>query len=261
MLVFLYLNNIKIIYYITLMDNEYIIDEKHNNQLITKNETFNIVSKQNEDLYSAIPIPIQTNIPEETFVFMILLWIQSLKNINYDSIEWLNRFLSIFFHISLMISFEIMFYFKFIINIERTEILHKISSYIDNINKNELNTSQQLAVKSLLNSDDFQHIYNELYIQYKKSLSEQHKELILLLSRSLFIASAFYFIFLCCFIFGLKNRALIKWKWIIFENIMMFTLLGIFEYLFFTQIIMNYNPITDAEIKYYVIRNIYNDFN
>ena len=40
----------------------------------------------------------------------------------------------------------------------------------------------------------------------------------------------------------------------------MFTLLGIFEYVFFTQIIMNYNPLTDNEIKYYVARDLNEKF-
>ena len=37
----------------------------------------------------------------------------------------------------------------------------------------------------------------------------------------------------------------------------MFLFLGIFEYLFFMEIIMNYDPLTDAEIKYYVVNDIY----
>ena len=41
----------------------------------------------------------------------------------------------------------------------------------------------------------------------------------------------------------------------------MFLFLGIFEYLFFTNIIIVYNPITDAEIQYISANNFLTFFN
>ena len=41
----------------------------------------------------------------------------------------------------------------------------------------------------------------------------------------------------------------------------MLLLLGLFEYLFFINIIMNYNPISDAEIKYMMVKGMVNYFN
>ena len=60
------------------------------------------------------------------------------------------------------------------------------------------------------------------------------------------------FILLVLFGFGLINRKIVKWKWIFIENLLMFLFLGIFEYLFFTNVILHYNPITDDEIKYFI---------
>ena len=55
------------------------------------------------------------------------------------------------------------------------------------------------------------------------------------------------------FIFTLNaiyHRKIIEWYWIIIENLLMFFLLGIFEYLFFINIVLKYDPITNDELKY-----------
>ena len=59
-------------------------------------------------------------------------------------------------------------------------------------------------------------------------------------------------ILIILFCYGFANRKIIKFKWICIENILMFVLLGIFEYLFFTNVIIKYNPVTDDEIKYFI---------
>lgn len=246
-------------------NNLAVIKKNISNQLTTFNEMLNT---QGSEMFASMPI--QTNSPKAAKQselvtirpFVMPLWFPSWENIKSDKIEWLNRFLSIFLHISLMISFEIMFYFKYIIDIEKTEILSKLSNYIDSLNESSLSTTQQLAIKTFFNSEDFQTFYAELYDQYRESLSKQHEVTIMLLKRSLSIASAFYCAFFIFLALGLykKNKRQVKWKWIIAENVCMFVLLGIFEYIFFTQIILNYNPLTDAEIKYYVVRDTYEKF-
>ena len=50
---------------------------------------------------------------------------------------------------------------------------------------------------------------------------------------------------------GIVCRKNIKWTWILIENILMFLFLGIFEYFFFINVILKYDPVTDDEIKYY----------
>lgn len=246
-------------------NNLAVIKKNISSQLTTFNEMLNT---QGSEMFASMPI--QTNSPKAAKhsepmpirPFVMPIWFPSWENIKSDKIEWLNRFLSIFLHISLMISFEIMFYFKYIIDIEKTEILGKLSNYIDSLNESSLSTTQQLAIKTFFNSEDFQIFYAELYDQYRQSLSKQHNTTIMLLKRSLSIASAFYCAFFVFLALGLykKNKRQVKWKWIITENVFMFVLLGIFEYIFFTQIILNYNPLTDAEIKYYVVRDTYEKF-
>jgi hypothetical protein len=51
-----------------------------------------------------------------------------------------------------------------------------------------------------------------------------------------------------------------KWKHILIENVLMFVCLGIFEFIFFINIILHYSPITDAEIKYTIAKQLLEPF-
>jgi hypothetical protein len=157
-----------------------------------------------------------------------------------------------------MISFEIFFYFNFIIYIERDEILKKIDSYFTSLNVSSLNNDEKLAIDTFLNSEQFQNYYNNLYDDYKKDIDHQKYIIHKLIIKSCLIGSIFYLSFLFLYFYGLCKKNKIKWNWLIFENLFMFLCLGIFEYLFFMEIIMHYDPLTDSEIKYYVINDIYN---
>lgn len=178
-----------------------------------------------------------------------------------DKFELLNKLLTIFVHVVIMISFEIFFYFNFIIYIERNEILKKLDKYFDDINGSNLNNEEKLALQNIFNSEEFKTYYNELYNDYKASLNHQKYILNKLVIRACLIGGAFYLIFIILLIYGLYKKNKVKWSWLAFENILMFLFLGIFEYLFFMEIIMNYDPLTDAEIEYYVVNDVYTKFN
>ena len=62
--------------------------------------------------------------------------------------------------------------------------------------------------------------------------------------------------FLLSLINAIRIQKYIHWNHIIIENLLMFLLLGIFEYLFFTHIIMSYTPISDEEIRYLLYNNV-----
>ena len=61
---------------------------------------------------------------------------------------------------------------------------------------------------------------------------------------------------LIAFINCLCIRDKIRWKSIIVENILMFALLGAFEYIFFNTIILKYSPITNEELRYSIYSNM-----
>lgn len=100
-----------------------------------------------------------------------------------------------------------------------------------------------------------------LYSQYLDSLTKQKALLNKLLIYACKMAGIIGLILLILLVSGLIYRKKINWKWILIENLLMFVFLGIFEYLFFTNIILQYNPITDDEVKYFVTNSLYNYFN
>ena len=46
-------------------------------------------------------------------------------------VEIINKFLSIFLHIFIMVVFEIYFYFNYVVQIEKNEFINKINSYLN----------------------------------------------------------------------------------------------------------------------------------
>jgi hypothetical protein len=204
---------------------------------------------------------------KKSFYKKIYYWIIKIFNFiginKINKIELLNKLLSIFLHIFIMVIFEIYFYFNYVVQIERNEFLKKINSYLNAIESNaNFNKIQKQTIKYIIESQNYGSSFiNYLYEQYIQSLQEQKNILQKLLILASKMAGTIGLILLILFGFGLANRKKIKWNWILFENFFMFILLGIFEYLFFTNIILHYNPITDSEIKYLIANNLYNYFN
>lgn len=179
------------------------------------------------------------------------------------SINTLNKFMTIILHIFIMIVFEIYFYFNYVILIEKESFLKQIDKYIYELKQMPLNSLEQKIIKYELDTNQnlYKNYLDNLYKAYINSLKYQKALLYKLLKTACIMAGSTGIILIILFSFGLYNRKKIKWNWIWIENLLMFLLLGIFEYLFFTNIIMNYNPITDQEIKYHVVNKIINHYN
>jgi hypothetical protein len=185
----------------------------------------------------------------------------NLSKIN--KIEVLNKFLTICLHVFIMVIFEIYFYFNYIVQIEKNEFLNQIDKYFGELNNIPIDPIQKQAIKYIIDSNNSKYntYLSYLYDQYINSLSSQKKLLQKLLIKACTIAGIIGIIGIILFTIGLFNRKKIKWNWIWIENLLMFLFLGIFEYFFFMTIVMNYNPITDAEVKYYMVDGIITYFN
>jgi hypothetical protein len=181
----------------------------------------------------------------------------------YDNkIELYNKCISITLHVFIMVIFEIYFYFNYVIAMERNVFLSKINNYFTQLMnvKNDDDINNYLLHK-IINSKQIILLQNQLYEEYINSLHEQEELIKKLLVNALILCGIIGIIVLIFFINGLYNYKFIKWKWILIENIFMLLFLGFFEYMFFINIILKYNPITDNEIKYIVINNFINYFN
>ena len=185
------------------------------------------------------------------------------NNIGYKitSIEIL---ISIMLHTFIMAVFEIYFYFQYIIIIEKELFLNKISEYTIQLNRyydSNINAQQHQLILILFPQKTTQQALDTIYKEYQKSLQQQHELLESLLIRSykmLVVITSILLLFLTIGFYNYKHT--IKWKHIFIENILMFLCLGVFEFIFFMNIILHYSPITDEEIKYKVAKQLLEPF-
>jgi len=227
-----------------------IIDEISNNN---SNEIINLISienkSKNETFFSKVKIYFfPKNIKINKF----------LKHEN--NIEFKNKLISVFFHIFLMSIFEILFYFLFIVNIEKEIFLEKLTSYNDNIQElyNEnINPEQHAIISNYVYNMFNDKILTELKQNYENDIKMQNMLFQMLLKKAIIISSIIGFLFASSIIYGRKEMKIL---WILFENILLFLLLGLYEYIFFNMIILKYNPITDGEIQYIFVCNFLSIF-
>lgn len=172
--------------------------------------------------------------------------------------EMVNKLISIFLHIFIMIVFEIYFYFKYVVVIEKTKFMDKINSYFNDLDFIHLTQVQSLVIKNIVDTNQLE---SYLYKQYLNSLKKQQKILAQLLVVSCHMAGIVGILLIIMLCAGAAYRKNIRWNWILIENILMFLFLGIFEYFFFTNVILKYDPVTDDEIKYYAYTGFINYLN
>jgi len=165
--------------------------------------------------------------------------------------------LSILLHIFIMVSFIIYFYFNYVIIIEKKLFTQKIKEYFYTINKHydeDFDDSYKLLLKDII--VEYPKPEEELYDAYKDAEEDQEELLNYLLHKSLIMMFIVFMFLLIAFINCLCIRDKIRWKSIIVENILMFVLLGAFEYIFFNTIILKYSPITNEELRYSIYSNM-----
>lgn len=184
------------------------------------------------------------------------------KIMKYESkVEMKNKLISVFFHIFLMSVFEIFFYFFFIVNIEKELFLEKLMTYNDQLYKNyneNISPEQHVilsnAIYKLFNDKMLEDLKND----YEEDMKQQKMLFDMLLNKAIILSTIVGSIFISTVIYGRKE---VKINWVLFENILLFLFLGLYEYIFFNIIILKYNPITDGELKYIFVCNIASIFN
>ena len=172
---------------------------------------------------------------------------------NENFIKILEKFISISLHIFIMIVFEIYFYFNYVIIIEKNLFIQKINKYLENFNDLNLNENEKIIINNLISNNDNK-LIDTLYNNYLDSKEQNNIIINKLIYKSSFYASIVGFCFLIFLLIGIFYRKNIKWKWVIWENIMMLLFLGLFEYYFFFNIVLKYNPINDDELKYLIVK-------
>jgi len=139
---------------------------------------------------------------------------------------------SIFLHVLIMATFEIYFYFNYVIELERKLLIDKIKDYLSNFNDYFIEHSTEnleIAIKYVFGNFFDNDIGTYLENQYLEAKEEQQALLHTLL---LFCYKLLAFLS-CCLLFfigcGFLHKKNVKWRWIIIENIVMLALLGALE--------------------------------
>ena len=163
-------------------------------------------------------------------------------------------------HLLIMASFEIYFYFYVIIDIERQLFLNKVDDYTNSVTllyAQYLTPTNIAIIKIVVPEKQIKDFVSRLFENYMSALQTQKQLYESLLKKSILVVILIAGGLWSVTMIGIINyKKHIKWKWILFENAIMFITLGAFEYFFYTQIILKYTPITDAELKYRFVNKI-----
>jgi hypothetical protein len=236
-------------------DNNFIIKESNDNQsLLYKVTTMDIIRNTSNSDPDLIEESIISNDNKEKKK-------EKYKGLLHTTNE---KFISIFLHIFIMASFEAYFYFDYVIKLEKQLLVDKINQYLDQVNEfyiSHKSDNTDLYIKYLFGKyyeDDAKDYLENEYDESKRDQELMLNKLILFCYK--LVASIFCFLvfFVAC---GFFHKKVIKWKWILIENFFLFGLLGIFEYIFLTNVILKYSPFSDAELKYMVYKEMFNIIN
>tara|TARA_B110000305_G_C19433111_1_gene637334 strand:- start:982 stop:1731 length:750 start_codon:yes stop_codon:yes gene_type:complete len=176
----------------------------------------------------------------------------------------------VFLHISLLSILEPLFYFLYVVKMEKNLFFNQIKVLINKIieNLDIKRINEILSNPYIINiiSDSYgdnvyiDEYFNHLKIDYESSMDENNNNK-QNLERKAYTFSAISF--LCTILYFIFHQCLYKEKylfWKVFmEHIILVLFIGLYEYWFFNNIILHYSPWTDEEIIYYIVTCTWND--
>lgn len=175
-----------------------------------------------------------------------------------DKIEIIiNKVMLFFLHLFLISLFELIFFFGFVTKFENKAIVQLISEITNTAisSCNSLNIPDKQIIDYLLNK-----IINseQLLTNSNNAMTERN-----LYNNSLLIIGIAYFLVLLClniFIYTINRcyfKRNINYKNICLDNCIMIILLGLYEYMFFSYIVFQYQTSSTNELVY----DVYNQVN
>ena len=185
--------------------------------------------------------------------------IPNKNNIKFTTILYL------VLHVSLIVIFEILFYFLYIIKREY-EVFDYLIKDITKTNNNYFDNNTKYLVNKIIKEAISMNMTNLEYINNKaledRSIRLNEKNLLFHKSLGILI----FFVLLSIFIIkiGIQCKK-IKLKYLILDLCIMISMIAVFEFIFFTKIVSHIRPISPYEllnniiivldIKYQIINN------
>jgi len=159
--------------------------------------------------------------------------------------------LHLLLHIALLSIFEILLFFNFVVVMEKNAFFDKLKEYFKNDNFIEINPILVPLINTEINSNKSMEWYETLKYQNDKSIDDYYKynNKLQVYSWHGTVFLGGLFIFYILFTFMIYKLSLKK---LIFEHIILISLIGLYEYWFFMNIILPYKIISADELNYVV---------
>jgi hypothetical protein len=167
----------------------------------------------------------------------------------------INKLMLFFIHLFLISMFEVVFFFNYVTKYEDKALIDIFNSLTNSVTNTCTNFNNQTKV---IIDDIFNIFVNTTKINQDSLKAYDYRNMI---NHNLFINAILYFIgialinILLFVINKIYYKRKINYKDILLDNMIMITILGIYEYIFFTNIVFRYITITPEEITKNEINN------
>tara|TARA_B100002019_G_scaffold273875_1_gene270324 strand:+ start:210 stop:962 length:753 start_codon:yes stop_codon:yes gene_type:complete len=222
--------------------------------------TCNPVNDENVDLIP--PNDKNENTEESIKKEVTFFYLFECKNISRIIIH-------VFVHITLLSLLEPLFYFLYVVKMEKDLFFSQIKKLINEI----INDLDSESINSILSNSVVYYVitstfgnetyideyFSQLKIEYDESIDENEKNKVKLETKAYYFSgiSALCTILYFCFHQIIYKEKYLFWK-IFLEHIILVLFIGFYEYWFFNNIILHYSPWTDSEITYYIVTCTWN---
>jgi hypothetical protein len=173
---------------------------------------------------------------------------------NYFEIIYV-KIIGFLFHLVLIASFELIFFNFYIIQYENNALISVTDQLISPI----ISSCSLISNSSKLVVDDFLQLFINQTIINKNALDGLNQRNVI--NHLLFIKSIYYYIgviaiFIGTLLLNIKFKININFKIIVIDNIIMILILGVYEYMFFKNIIFPYQMISSNELIQNIVNNL-----
>jgi hypothetical protein len=169
-----------------------------------------------------------------------------------------NKIIGFTFHLVLIATFELIFFNYYIIQYENNAVITLSDQLVQPIlnSCNKLNNNSKIIVDGFINLFVNETVINNNALSDKNVREETN-------NRLFHLSLIYYTVVICGFLFALLINYVLKKKidfaMILIDNIIMICILGIYEYVFFSNIIFKYLTLGPNELIKNVMENLLNN--
>jgi hypothetical protein len=179
---------------------------------------------------------------------------EPIKKTDYFEIIYV-KIVGFIFHLVLIASFELIFFNFYIIQYENNALISVTDQLISPI----ISTCNSFSNSSKILVNDFLQLFINQTIINKNALDGLNQRNVI--NHLLFIKSIYYYIgvivvFIGILLLNIRFKKNIDFRIIAIDNIIMIFILGIYEYMFFKNIIFPYQMISPNELTQNVVNNL-----